>query len=896
MRLITGPAGSGKTAHVLEEFRQALRHGDHAVRFLVPTATMAQHLQNQVAREGFVLRRSLIQTLSGFVGSLAADFPQAPDAVLYLIVEEAAARIDRPEFRRVADLPGFCARLARAILEFSSAGCDSDRLAACLPQAPLAEAFLAVYREVDRALDGRGLLLRAKRLECAAARIHTDGLNGVATVWLDGFHALPDPELAVIRALGTHADVTLTLADTPGNEAVRARLVEMGFREEQCTRRRATPAMVLLKAPRIEREVEEIARRILEQAASGRPFREMGIIVRAEDAYVPLLRTTLERFGIPARFYFDEDTASNSVTRFLTGAIDAMLGGWDHRGTLAMLRLAPRFADSAALDRLDFAVREQIPNTGLGSLKALLGDTESRLRAVMDALGSLEELRSFELNPADWAARLRTLRNLFRPRRPEDGADRGMAPLWRRQAAALDLFDEALAEAAQALAPGGPIKIEEFWRALRSALRLKPLRVEDGRRNVVHVMGAHEARQWELPVVFVCGMVEKQFPQAPAQDPFFPDAARQRLQQAGIRVRTAADLELEERALFDSAISRATMLVALSYPEFNSRGESNLPSLFLNDRLLLTEDARAVRPAPRHVLAPAGPAAIGAPGLLESLAERTARLSASALEAYLQCPFQYFGTRLLRLKSAPPRPEDRLGFSLQGEIVHAVLAEWRAQPQDIGPLFERIFGEKCAETSIPQGYHTERLRNAMLADLERFAVDGQWPRAGYSSRTEEKFEFPLDESLQIKGRIDRIDTDEEGRAYVIDYKYSAPERLKARKDSGQLQGPVYALAAERAFGVRPEGMFFVGVKKEVKYIGWSDNGLLKADPIPAEWAQTAERVLRIAAEIRTGRVEPAPADRGGCRICDARDVCRIEIRGHIDRGKAAPLVEIEGTE
>jgi len=891
MRLIIGPAGSGKTAHVLEEFRQALRRRDHRVRLLVPTATMAQHLQNQVAREGFVFRRSLIQTLSGFVGSLVADFPQAPDAVLYLLVEEAAARVDRPEFRRVADLPGFNARLARAILEFSSAGCDSDRLAACLPQAPLAEAFLAVYREVDRALDRRGLLLRAKRLECAAARIHSDGLNGVATVWLDGFHALPDPELAVIRALGTHADVTLTLADAPGNEAIQARLLEMGFREERLVRRHAAPAMVLLKAPRIEREAEEIARRIVEQAAAGRPFREMGIIVRAEDTYVPLLRTTLERFRIPAHFYFDEDTAGNAVTRFLTGAIDAMLGGWDHAATLAVLRLAPRFADSAALNRLDFAVREQIPNAGLGGIRALLGDSESRLPAVMDALGQLEELRSFELNPADWAARLRALRNLFRPRRPEDHDDHAMVLLWRRQAAALKVFDEALEEAAQALAPARLIGIGQYWRAARSALRLKPLRVEDGRRNVVHVMDAHEARQWELPVVFVCGLVEKQFPQAPAQDPFFPDAARQRLQQAGIRVRTAADLEREERGLFDSAISRATMLVTLSYPEFNARGESNLPSLFLNDRLLLTEDARAVRPAPRHVLAPAGPAAIGAPALLASLHEKTARLSPSALETFVQCPFQYFGARLLRLKTAPPWPEDRLGFSLQGEIVHAVLAKWRLEPQEIGPLFERIFAEKCAEKSIPQGYHTERLRNAMLADLERFAADGQWPRGRFSSRTEEEFEFALDDSLRLSGRIDRIDTDEEGRAYVIDYKYSAPERVKAKKDAGQLQGPVYALAAERALGVRPAGMFFVGVKKEVKYVGWSDSGLLEAGPIPAEWAQTAERVLRIAAEIRTGRVEPAPADRGGCRICDARDVCRIETRE-----AAAPLVEIGGTE
>ena len=79
---------------------------------------------------------------------------------------------------------------------------------------------------------------------------------------------------------------------------------------------------------------------------------------------------------------------------------------------------------------------------------------------------------------------------------------------------------------------------------------------------------------------------------------FFPDDARRRLNAAGIRVRTAADFEREERALFDSAVSRATLLVTLSYPEFDARGDRNLRSLFLDDWAEPEEAARAVRPAP----------------------------------------------------------------------------------------------------------------------------------------------------------------------------------------------------------------------------------------------------------------------------------------------------------
>jgi ATP-dependent helicase/DNAse subunit B len=869
MLLVSGPAGSGKTAFVLERFREALRAGNDAIRLLAPTATLAQHLQNRLAREGFVFRRKLIQTLSGFVEDWAGDAPEAPDTVLYLLVEEAARRVNRPEFASVAHMPGFCASLAHTIEEFSAAGCDSARLASSLPESPLGAAFLAVYQEVDRELERRGLAMRAKRLERAAERIESQGLGGIGAIWLDGFHALPDPELRVIEALSHHADLTLTLGDGDATETVRARLHAMGFREERAGRPRATPAMALVRAPAIEREAEEIARRILEQAAAGRPFREMGIIVRTAETYVPVLRSTLERFGIPARFYFDSDMERHAAVRFVSGAVDAMLGGWDHARTLQVLRLAPRFADSDVMDRFDFAVREQIPNAGLGALKALLAARPGaeRLMHLIDALGAIEEWRSFEMAPKDWIVQLRMLRNLFRP----DARSLGVSlPVTE--------IEEEVAMAAEARAMG----IEEFWRTVKSVLRLKPLRPTDGRRNVVQVLSAEEARQWVLPVVFVCGMVEKQFPRLHRQDPFFPDATRCRLNAAGIRVRTAAEFEREERALFESAISRATMLTTLSHAEFDARGERNLPSLYLEDLRLAPEESRAVRPAPRYPGRPLGPtrgpAEIRAPGLLESLREKTAKLSPTDLESFLQCPFQYFGRRTLRLKPAPARPQDRLDFLTQGNIVHEVLAAWWPDHGDIAPLFEDVFARFVEEERIPSGYHTERLHNAMLDDLRGFAADGQWPRGDFQSRMEEKFVLRLDESLAISGKIDRLDTAPDGRAYVIDYKYSNAQSTKDKiKDENLLQAPLYVM------GVKAAGMFYVGLKGAVVYAGWKE--------IPEGWLERKkEQTLQVVAEIRAGRVDVAPANPDKCRYCEFRDVCRVEAGYPL--GLAEALVEV----
>ncbi len=693
---------------ILDELRHSLWAGRNAVRLLVPTATLAQHLKNRLAREGFVFPHGLIQTFSRFVENWAGDIPQVPDAALYLTVEEAARRVNRPEFARVVHMRGFCASLARTIGEFSSAGCDSRRLAEKLPEAPLAAAFLAVYREVDRELRDRGMALRARRLELAAERIAREGLDGITHVWLDGFHALPDPELSVIAAMRQHATVVLKRTEEPGA--------------------RPRPALIVAKAPGLEREAEEIARRILEQSAAGRPFREMGIIVRTPETYVPLLRATLGRFGIPARFYFDLHLEEHPAVRFLSGSVQAMLGGWDHAATLAVLRLAPRFAESSAMDRFDFDVREQIPNSGLGALKALLVGEDARPHTIgaerllhkLEALGALEEWRSFALTPKEWAARFGTLRDLFRVGQPADRISHEMALLHRSQAAALEHFEKALQETAGALVPRHAIEIGDFFRHLESVLRITPLRLPDDRRNVVHVLSAPEARQWVLPVVFVCGMVEKEFPRFHKQDPFFPDSARCALNDAGIRVRTAAEFEREERALFDAAITRATISVTLSYPEFDARGERNLPSLYLEELLLAPEQARAVKPRPRHLLSPRPPAELHAPALLAELSRKTARVSPTGLETYLQCPYQFFAGRMLRLETAPARPAERLDFMTQGSIVHEVLAEWWACPQPIEPLFERVFAAMLEEKRIPCVYHTERLRNAMLDDLHAF--------------------------------------------------------------------------------------------------------------------------------------------------------------------------------
>ncbi len=154
---------------------------------------------------------------------------------------------------------------------------------------------------------------------------------------------------------------------------------------------------------------------------------------------------------------------------------------------------------------------------------------------------------------------------------------------------------------------------------------------------------------------------------------------------------------------------------------------------------------------------------------------------------------------------------------------------------------------------------------------------------------EEKFEFSLAGAVTIGGKIDRLDETPDGRAYVIDYKYSNSQNTRAKLTNDALvQAPVYLMAAERCFGLKPAGMFYVGLKRGPVYVGWSESGLMQSEPPPPDWLpRTEARVLQIVEEIRAGRIAVSPSDPDKCRFCDYSDVCRVQARQAAETAEGA---------
>jgi ATP-dependent helicase/DNAse subunit B len=828
-----------------------------------------------------------------------------------MVVDQALQRLRLARFQDVAEYRGFRNAVASLMEEVEREALGTsqlDRHPYSLRHPDSLQRDLArIYDEVERELTSRGRALRNARLRAAAE----SGAKLPPRIILDGFFAFSSAELTLIESLAARIQLVVTLpasgTDTrelldssgwPGAEAARTRLLAAGFRERRCTGVFSSPAIQIFCAATLERETEEIARRILDEAARGRPLRDMGIVLRTRDPYTPALATTLARFGIPARFYFASALAAHPAIDFLAGTARALLHGWDHAELLRLLRMPVSGVGATPDgDRFDFELRKLIPGRGLPFRASDKLPSAPPIESLLSSFASMNGWMRDRIEPAEWASRIKTLRALIPA--PETGS---LQPLdiWTSTARALDAFDALAEEVAASLGGAAAtlgkapevarperIALHQFWAHVEAALELTELRVPDRRRDVVHIFDVFEARQWALPVIFVCGMNERHFPQYHREDPLLNDAARWRA-----NLKTSTDLQQEERSLFQLAITRATERTILSYSLFDDKGDPTLPSFFIDGIAGHTNAVPCetrVRPRPSRAIPPLENAPVRDGELLGRIAAAHRTLSPTSIERFLQCPFQFFADKSLRLRRRPPAPRDRLDLLAQGSIMHAAIAGLEEMPLLGAAIFDEVFAAEGAKLRIPGGYRTEAVRLEMLRNFTAFLGDHH-PSLGWPARVEEKFNFPLTPGLNLRGRIDRLEVGPRREALVIDYKYSVAKTIHDRvkhQDKGEVvQAGLYLLAAVKEFGLRPAGMLYCGLKKEVEWDGWhlplpglEEIGESctrdRLDELTHAAAATAARVFD---SIASGEIAVRPADQTKCAWCDYRDICRVETR------------------
>lgn len=215
--------------------------------------------------------------------------------------------------------------------------------------------------------------------------------------------------------------------------------------------------------------------------------------------------------------------------------------------------------------------------------------------------------------------------------------------------------------------------------------------------------------------------------------------------------------------------------------------------------------------------------------------DKNQTLSVSRLETYNDCPYQYFVTYNLGLKERElfqPQVQDhgtflhammelamqdlmdRLTLAKSPEEKSLALNEWKSQ---LGFSYTSNLYQRMSEDSLFYRYHEPRIKGAnglylfkSVAEVLNFNSQEFSPNSYLPKRLE--WQFPDSEGAKalslvnagrhytLRGMVDRIDMDSQGRVRLIDYK-SSNFQLGARDllSGKQLQLPLYAKAWQEAY-------------------------------------------------------------------------------------------------
>lgn len=871
MRLIRGAPGTGKTGLVFREFKEALRQGRRDMRIVVPTATLVRHFQHELARDGAVFPPGAILSLSRFAFERAPECRLVPDGLLRAIVRDALRRLKPAEFAEVSGTEGMTATILDTIVLFENAGANIDKLASVRGLKPHAKAFGKIWRAVDQAVRAAGYQTRAQILRAAALN-ETPG-----TVWMDGFINLSAAERELVASVAKVCELTMTLTDSPGADDVRRFALGVGARETLLSGKARKPQTTVVSAASLEREADEIARRVLALNEKGVRFREMGVALREAGTYLPLLQGTFERFGIPARYYFATPLRQHAAATFLSGLIDCVLQGWEFSGALAAIQAHPAWGVSSAFDRFDFKVREAMPGAGGAELVALAEEEFGKKIAQCVALDSW---RTILAKPRDWALKFRQMaEKLYRPGLLDAPKDRRSVEMARSHAAAMGAWVDAVASAAGFWREAEePVSLESFWLVAQEAIEGASVQVADDRREVVHVMSVYEARQWDVSTLFVCGMTNRDFPKKNPQNLLFPDPDLDAIQKSIPGVRKASEQDAEENALWEALRTRAQDELILTFPEHDAGGKSTQSSAWLSG--FAAEKAQVCQANPAVSMESAGVAGrIEQPPLLGSLTELHRKISLSSVEDLLQCRFKFFAGRTLSLKPRPERPEERMQAKVGGLIMHEALEAWlnKNKQGDFVELFETAFDDMCHKKHLPPGWKLE-VEHINLRNIARkVSATEQWTPLSSEAEVELNIDFPG--GVTVTCRVDRIDHITESDCVIVDYKGGKTNNVAKMVESQvKLQGPLYALAVKERLGLNTIAMMYIAVREDKRF-GWGEvpGAELGLKPIPENWIEDArERSIERLTSFLSGAVQAEPTEPDTCKWCDFVDACRVE--------------------
>jgi ATP-dependent helicase/nuclease subunit B len=309
--------------------------------------------------------------------------------------------------------------------------------------------------------------------------------------------------------------------------------------------------------------------------------------------------------------------------------------------------------------------------------------------------------------------------------------------------------------------------------------------------------------------------------------------------------------------------------------------------------------------------------------------QKEKQYSASQLEEYAKCPFQYFLKRILLIETIEEPSEELESFEL-GSIIHSILYEFyktitekqivisNCDDETFIHLEKLIFSiaekklDKLRLNSTLIFFEREKIlgidgneRHSILfkfLEEERMNREGFQPEyfemefGHFKNSKEKSTNEMLVEGVKVRGKIDRTDVNLNEDTYkVIDYKLSGKKPTKKELETGlSLQLPLYLYASKKLIEaelkreLNPAAAIIYSLKLNTKEFGEKKIHLSTSrNPNEDELLSSNEELINICNEfiptyvkrISEGKFNLSKLeDRESkvCRFCDFKSICRIQ--------------------
>jgi superfamily I DNA/RNA helicase/RecB family exonuclease len=877
-----GAAGSGKTAVLVERWRQAAGVG-HGNRVLVLSRSRdsAERFRRAALGERWWAGEDLpFTTLYGLAFDLVrrhrGDQRLLTRAEQWSVVRRVLAQDGEaqwascPEFVKRA---AFVDEVAAAVLAVEGAGASDESILSVAEAGGVASrwtdllAFRGRYRQATAAMDA----LDSAQLFTAADGILADPAVAAAASARWDEVLVDDADIATSlmgRLIERLAPERLVAAGDGGSRRWFDRFAwPQTVPLEAQHRPRLVPKVICCRHP--STEPDAIAGVLLSAHEDGVAWPDMAVLVRSERQRAQSIGRALARHDIPVRV-----TPGSAVGE---PAVRAVIDFFSWAA-----------GDQAALDRLLVSPAVDVGPAQLRQLRrvAAVGGSAlaqhpplARLVALHDRLApKMASANPGELAHEAWVGLLGSLVSDPDDRNRDVAGSRALDSVvgFLAGVTARAAHDPAWRMAEELALVESPDFEPDPWVPVTPAS-------DDESVTVTTIPGA-AGRNWDT--VVVAGCLEGELPRVSGADRFFDRTIAELASGDGphapavtpaagpapglpsLVARRQASLD-EERRLFTAALTRARRrLVATAAP-----APGQLVSRFVADLRAEAVDLRRPRIARGTV---ALSSTSRTEGLVAINADGRLSLSASRLMAYDDCPRRYFYQYTLGV-----RGPGGVAASM-GTVVHAALAtfldprgaggrEWRA----LESLAESLwFDSGLSETIAPYQPIRDQARRDVFSMLEEWwnaeaaqaEIAGSWPDVV-------AVEYPFDISVaghRVRGTIDRIDHVPGGLA-IIDYKTGA-KVPKPEKVAEDLQLATYHLAA-----LRDPWLASMGPPVSLR-LCYLRKGVQPSQAITAEHAaHTEQRIVETADRILAEDFEPSVT--AECDYCEFWRLCPLQIQG-----------------